>query len=316
MWEGWKDSALYGQLPRRIAVGWSGGIDSTALLLMLQQAGFQVEAWHVDHAWHGQSQAQSHQLKKQAEAWGIAFFLRRLSEAPQSNREAAARQGRYGAFQDLAEERGLYAIALGHHADDQVETVCMRMLQGSGVMGMRGIHAQSKMRGLTLYRPLLHVRRAVLKEWLLSMGVPWLDDRSNTDLSLWRNRIRLKLLPEMDVHGVDSAALWLRWHQQAWRVSCEIEHGMGDVSLEQRDGCCSVSWQMWAQLPQPMRVQLLQRMTSKLFGAGVVLGKRHLLLIECWREKGGKSGVDLSGCRLYRQGEGLHLEVRAASSRP
>ena len=310
------DGELAESLPDCIAVAWSGGIDSTALLLLLHELGFHVQAWHVDHAWHEASAADADMLRCRATSWDIPFYSRRLSTVTMSNREAHARHGRYLAFQSIANQTKVYDVALAHHGDDQAETVCMRMLQGSGVMGLRGMQSQSAIHGLRLYRPLLHVRRHALLLALQQAGIPWLEDRSNRDLQLWRNRIRLQLLPAMQAEGVEPYQLWTRWQRQAKRIADLVEAGIASVDIKKTADECFVEWGVWRDLQQPMRVQVLQRMAGMLLGKGTVLGRRHLELVECWRKKGGRSGVDLSGCRLYRLCEGLHLQARAAISRP
>lgn len=302
-------------LPKTLAVGWSGGLDSTALLLSLHQQGFSVQAWHVDHAWHAHSAEDALMLKQRAQSWGIPFLSMRLIQANQSNREAQARQGRYDSFHCLSHETGVKHLALAHHADDQAETVCMRMLQGAGVMGLRGMRSYTVMQGLHLYRPLLHVRRNILKQALQASDIPWLEDDSNADMSLWRNKLRLYMLPAIQAQGVDSHQLWMRWQQQAIRLSEEIEEGLKNISIESEKGGCWIDYPSWHLLQLPMRVQVIQRMAAMTLGAGKVLGRRHMTLIECWRQKGAHAGLDLSGCRLYRQGEGLHLQARAATSR-
>ncbi|MDQ6995039.1 MAG: tRNA lysidine(34) synthetase TilS, partial [Mariprofundaceae bacterium] len=218
-----ESSDIYQILPHTLAVGWSGGLDSTALLLLLKQQGFNIQAWHIDHAWHEQSAQDSIVLEQRAKEWGIPFFSKRLPYQHQRNREAEARKGRYAAFQDLAATTGIQHLALAHHADDQVETVCMRMLQGSGVMGLRGIQAHMSVQSLHIYRPLLHVRKHAIQQCLQINHIPWLEDCSNTDVSLWRNKIRHHLLPAIQANGVDPYDLWMRWQQQAVRLADDIE---------------------------------------------------------------------------------------------
>jgi len=309
-------SALHHKMPHTMAVGWSGGLDSTALLLSLHQQGFAVQAWHIDHAWHEHSAQDAEILRKRAKSWGIPFCSMRLEHASLSNREAHARQGRYDSFQVLAHKTGVHNLALAHHADDQAETVCMRILQGAGVMGAQGMRHQTSSYGMVIYRPFLHLRRKIIHHALQGTDIPWLEDASNADVSLWRNKIRLQLLPAMEAYGVDAHRLWTRWQQQATRLSQDIEKGLQGMKIQiEKDGCW-IDYPAWHTLPEPMRVQMIQRMAAITLGVGKVLGRRHMILIECWRQKGARAGLDLSGCRLYRQGEGLHLQVRAAPSRP
>ena len=310
-----KTSRLAHDLPRSIAVGWSGGVDSTALLLALHNAGFQVHAWHVDHAWHQQSSYDSEQLSRLAESWNIPFLSQRLAEAPTCNREAHARQGRYQAFQSMAEDTGVSAIALGHHADDQAETVCMRMLQGAGVMGCRGISSHSCRNGLDIYRPFLHVRRHSLKLALQEAGIVWLQDASNDDVSLWRNRIRLEFFPEILSMGSDPYVLFMRWQKQAVVLASKVDVAADSIVLHTTGSGCSVLWHDWRNVSQAVRAQILQRMAAAVLGEGAVFGRRHIELIEFWQEKSGRGGLDLSACRLSHRAGCLHLESRKAISR-
>jgi len=288
-------------LPSRLAVGWSGGADSTALLLALKACGYEVHAWHVDHGWHSDSAEQADQLAKQAEAWGILFSSIRLSVASENNREAEARSGRYKAFQTLAKQSGLTDLCLAHHRDDQAETVFMRMLQGAGVHGLRGMQAV-RMRGeLRLFRPFLHLTRHEIIEGLQRSGVNWLEDQSNHDMTLWRNRLRRETFPAFADCGANPAELFLRWQKQAVNVVERIDSALEPIAFECSKNECSLSWQAWQRLTPLLRVYLLQQMMQRLFGEGTVAGRRHIDLMHVWMEQGGRGGLDLSRCRLMRK---------------
>lgn len=307
----WLDSAdLPEPMPSRLAVAWSGGADSTALLLVLKSCGYDVHAWHVDHGWHPGSATQAGQLAKQAEAWGIPFSSIRLAVASENNREAEARSGRYDAFQTLAKQSGLTDLCLGHHRDDQAETVFMRMLQGAGVHGLCGMQPLRMRGGLRLFRPFLHLSRNDLIEALQCANVDWLEDMSNSDTTLWRNRLRKETFPAMVDRGVDPAKLFLRWQRQAVVVVKKIDDALEDIDFESSSERCSLDWQVWQGLSSIVRVYLLQRMMQTLFGEGVVAGRRHIDLMNVWMEQGGRGGLDLSRCRLMRKDGRLYLCVK------
>ncbi len=303
----WSDAR---EKPRRLAVAWSGGADSTALLLMLKAQGFDVLAWHIDHAWSERSATQADQLQKQAKDWGIPFFSRRLKK-PKQNIEAESRRLRYTAFDELAEETICFDLALGHHKSDQAETVCMRLLQGAGVAGCQGMHLYRKQRKLHLWRPLLQIGKKELQVYLEQQDVDWLDDPSNVDCKLWRNKIRHQLLPKMQVYNVNAEALFLRLQVQATKLNCTINGLANEIDI--KHGCvgeinvCKVNWLQWLQQKKPVRVYVLQKMLGILFADGKVLGRRHFKAIDQWQQHGAHGWVSLSGCCLYRRGDFLYL---------
>ncbi len=294
-------------LPRRLAVGFSGGADSTALLLALHTMGHQVIAWHVDHAWHTDSSCQAGTLRKKAKTWGIEFHSVRIAAPSVRNREAMARKARYAQFSTWSISQDVGVVCIAHHRDDQAETVCMRMLQGAGVSGCAGMRPERIMHGLHLIRPLLNVSRAELKDALRQAGAGWLEDASNRDTSLMRNRIRHRLFPAMQRCGTDPDDLFLRWQAQASVQLSRHEQQAGYVDIQRRDHASSVHWHVWSGLPRPVRAFVLQRMMAGVFGDGAVLGRRHIELAESWRCKGAHGGIDLCRCRLSREGENLQL---------
>ncbi|HXH71907.1 MAG TPA: tRNA lysidine(34) synthetase TilS [Mariprofundaceae bacterium] len=298
-----------------VAVGWSGGADSTALLLALQAAGADVRAWHVDHAWRPESAAECEMLAERAKAWGIACHAARLAVPAGRNREAEARHGRCRQFAAWGAEQGVRRLFLGHHREDQAETVFLRLLQGSGVAGCRGMHAVREMAGLSIERPLLAVHRTTLVAALRNTGVGWLEDGSNGDLTLKRNHIRCTVFPAMRRAGVEPTELFTRWALQAERLTGELETAAAAALLETGNGQVRIGWKAWQESSPAVRARLLQRMTSGLFGDGITPGRRHILLAESWTQAGGYGGLDLSGCRLERVNSSLHLRPAGAMLR-
>jgi len=306
--QAWLDgSDIPEPLPASVAVGWSGGADSTALLLALAGSGYSVQAWHVDHGWHEKSAEESLQLARQAKAWGIPFHSVRLNDPLSANREAEAREGRYRAFLALSREQGVSSICLAHHREDQAETVFMRLLQGSGVEGCQGMSPVRQHGDLKIFRPFLHLSRSQLGMALHRSGVTWLEDASNSDMSLWRNRLRNRTFPAMERAGVNPTALFLRWQTQAVKVVSNIRSQVEHLQLDHNMESCWVAWEAWQHLAPPMRVYLLKRMMRKLFGAAAVPGRRHILLVENWMQHGGSGGLDLSRSRLMRKDGRLYL---------
>ena len=298
------------RMPKQIAVAWSGGADSTALLRLLVEKGYQVQAWHVDHGWHDKSRQNADVLAEQAKAWHIDFHVSTLKK-PLNNLEAEARKGRYACFEKMSKKTGCHDVCLAHHADDQAETVYMRMLQGAGVAGCRGMRPQRQHGQLNIWRPLLEVSRAEIESVLHDRNMHWMQDPSNQDISLWRNKIRCKVFPKIKEAGVNPQVLFLRWQKMATVVQQKIGHAAQNIAVRvdvnHNPRRSVIDWLSWNAQSAPVRAFLLQRMIGLLFADGTVLGRRHILAIEQWREHGGNGWLNLSKCCLYRKGQDLQL---------
>lgn len=297
-------------MPKKLAVAWSGGADSTALLLTLLEHGFDVCVWHINHGWDDGAPALEKALSTKAAALGVGFYSVALRK-PEQNLEAKARADRYAAFVRLAEETACYDVALAHHADDQAETVLMRLLQGSGVAGCVAMRPYRKHDKLNIWRPFLDVSRSRIEAYLRQRHASWFHDPSNADNRLWRNKIRHQIFPAMRALGIHPQTLFLRWQKQAKRVQQEIEALAQDIVIEKfsQKGVAytQVDWQRWQQQSAPVRVYVLQKMIGILFADGKVFGRRHIQAIEQWKQHGGHGWLNLSGCCLYKQGKYLQL---------
>ncbi|MDX8412703.1 MAG: tRNA lysidine(34) synthetase TilS [Mariprofundales bacterium] len=294
-----------------LAVGFSGGADSTALLLLLAAQHPNIEAWHIDHGWHQHSAAQAETLAQQCAQWGIPFRSIRISCSHTNNRESSARIARMQAFTELATTHGITQLALAHHRDDQAETVLMRMLHGDGVRGCCGMAPQQTIQAIQLLRPLLAISRKQIEQALTAAGVDWLHDPSNLDTTLIRNHLRLRLIPTMtaalQAEQTDATTLILRWQQQATMIANAIAQQSCTIAIRCHADGVSIAWQPWCAHPPSVRAWTLQRMAQALHGNGACMGRRHIMLVETWLKQGGHRGIDLSKCRLEHQKQQLWL---------
>lgn len=312
----WLTHADRPPLPKQLAVGWSGGADSTALLLALKEAGHDVQAWHVDHSWRDSSRQEAELLKQQAAGWNVTFLSACLKQPSGKNREAEARHGRLKQFQTWSQSSGISTVCLAQHRDDQAETVCMRLLQGAGAGGCQGMRYERFFSGLRILRPLLHVPVRELKAALIDANISWFEDPSNRDMSIWRNRIRHQLFPRMQQAGTAPDRLFLRWQQQAEILTARIDHEADALwpKVSQSDQTkITFPWLSWKECSSVIRARLLQRMMVQLLGDGITPGRRHIELVESWTVKSGHGGLDLSRCRLYRERGSLHLQPTKAA---
>ena len=194
----------------RIGIAVSGGPDSVALLLLAaaERPG-QVEAATVDHGLRPEARGEAEAVARLCDDLNVrhAILTARWSELPETAIQERARNQRYRLLGYWAEERGLDAIVTAHHAEDQAETLLMRLARGSGVTGLAAMRPRSVSPGahVRLVRPLLGWRRAELEQICSAAGVTPLADPSNEDERFERVRVR-RALQSLDWLGADAVA--------------------------------------------------------------------------------------------------------------
>jgi tRNA(Ile)-lysidine synthase len=191
----------------KVIVTVSGGPDSMALLSVLAQLqsvyNLTLYVTHVNHQLRaGEAERDAQFVAQQARRLNLPLHqtridVKNLQRKTGLSPQHAARQLRYGFFRTLQQSLRATHIALGHTADDQAETLIMRLLRGSGPTGIAGIPA---IRG-PFIRPLLTSRRQTILAYLQSTQVPWIQDSSNSHRTYLRNRVRLDLLPVLQQYN-------------------------------------------------------------------------------------------------------------------
>jgi len=195
----------------RVAVAVSGGADSVALLRALIEAapeiGLVLSVAHLHHGIRGaDADADADFVAALAADHGLAFHRRDVDApaAARENRETleeAARNLRYGWFDELLASGLADAVATAHTLDDQAETVLHKLLRGAWTEGLSGIHpALARPTGVVI-RPILGIRRAEIEAWLSSIGQSWREDLTNADTVYTRNRLRHGLLPALAAYN-------------------------------------------------------------------------------------------------------------------
>lgn len=174
----------------------SGGADSVCLLHVLREVGVNVAGVaHFNHKWRGEESEEDERfVASMAGRMGLAFFRSEMpGEVAKGNPEEAARGARRSFFERLIRDDVCDRVALGHTRDDQAETVLFRVLRGSGLTGLAGIHPVNG----RLIRPLIGVRRSEVEEFLRSRNLSWREDATNRETRFARNRIRHELMPQL-----------------------------------------------------------------------------------------------------------------------
>jgi len=191
-------SGVNPSLSAPVAVALSAGADSTALLLATRRLwSGRVLALHVNHGMQDAAIGFERRAVSLAQSLDVPLHVERLTvqvEAGQSPEEVA-RQVRYRALAAMAQRAGACAVLLGHQADDQAETLMLALGRGAGLPGLAAMPSSFERHGVRFGRPLLALGGSDLRQWLRDQGVAFVEDPSNLDLQLARNRIRHVLMP-------------------------------------------------------------------------------------------------------------------------
>ena len=260
-----------------VLLGVSGGADSMALMHGLHELGYRLVIAHLDHAIRPESAADADYVQAAAEELGSPFVRARIdvlkvAEAEGQSLEEAAREVRYTFLFKQAREYHAQAVAVAHHADDQVETVLMHFLRGAGLAGLSGMPYRKVMpiwdAAIPLVRPLLDVWREDVEGYLSEKGVTPRFDESNLDQTYFRNRLRHELIPNLETYNprfrqvLNRTAAVLAGEedfleeltQAAWKL-CLIERNEGRVLL---------SLAAFQEYAVPIQRRLLRRAVAQL----------------------------------------------------
>ena len=181
-----------------------------------------VEVLSVDHGLRAEAAGEVAAVGQLCTALDVPFHALKLELEDGGNVQARAREARYAAMADVARSRGLVALATAHHADDQAETLLMRLGRGAGLSGLAGIRRVQSIAGTRVVRPLLGWRKAELEQLCLATGTRWADDLSNDDPHFDRVRIRRQMAAlDLDVERLASSASHLAAAEEALRWSVE-----------------------------------------------------------------------------------------------
>ena len=185
----------------KVLVAVSGGPDSMCLLHVLREAGCHIETAYFDHETRdGESTADGEFVREHVGSLGIPFYTESRPVEAEAHAaglgfEEYARQVRYAFLKRAARDAGCVVLATGHNADDQAETVLMRLLRGTTPHGLAGIPTVRDDEGVRIVRPLIACTRAQVLAYLDAHGIPYRTDRTNADTRYLRNKVRHELLP-------------------------------------------------------------------------------------------------------------------------
>ena len=305
-----------------VVVAVSGGVDSMAmfhLLLRLRtRYHISLHVAHLNHDLRGTESAEAATfVRRQCEAHQIPVTIttaegRTLRDRGVGSLQAAARDLRYRFLEQVADEQGATRIALGHHRNDQAETVLMNLLRGSGVRGLGGIPPVRD----RIIRPLIDCSREEIERYARQQGIPYVEDSSNQVLSYSRNRIRLELLPELAkrynprvVHAIANAATILEAEDALLNAMAEKE--LRTVLISRSPEELVLSNHRMAALHTALRWRIIRRSAEYLREGRSGLTFQQTLAIDRLLLTEGAQGTIQApdGLRVRRAGDGIILSV-------
>jgi tRNA(Ile)-lysidine synthase len=313
----------------RILIGVSGGPDSIALLhLLAARAPFfhlRIGVAHLDHGLRPESGADAEFVRGITEGLGVEFFTKRIDLSARQRRphvslESAAREARYDFLRTTAERFGFNKVALGHHADDNAETVLLHLLRGSGRLGLGGIRA---IREGVYLRPLIRATRGDIERYLTIRRLRFRIDSTNTDPAMLRNRIRHKLLPLLErdyrqgVSAVLSRSAEMLADEEAW-LDGLLKPVLEQIIADRAPGRLTIAAAELRGLPLAAQRRLVRMAVQRVQGVARGLAFEHVeQILRIARRSGAAGPLNLPGhlCAQIRQGA-LEFQLGQAGLRP
>jgi tRNA(Ile)-lysidine synthase len=293
-----------------IVLAVSGGPDSTALLYgaarLASGRGWRLVVAHLDHALRDASAQEAAAVAAAAVRLGLPVEVRRtdvaaLAAAEHRSLEDAGRQARYRFLEEVAARLGQDAlVATAHTADDAAETMLLHLVRGSGLRGVRGIPAR---RGRVV-RPLLHVRRAVLRGALDAAGIEYTSDPSNADPAHARNRVRADLLPALERLAPRAVEALIRFGRLAGDDDDLLDAlAAAELAARRDPGAPSIDWH------NPPARALGRRMLRLALGEPAPSAERIEAILDAAEGPRGGVSIELgAGRRASVRERGIRLE--------
>ncbi len=188
-----------------IVLAFSYGIDSRVLLNILINLGYKVVLAHVNHQVREESKLEEQEAIKLAKELNIRIYIKHLN-LDKSNFEDSARRQRYSFFREVCQKENTSVLALAHHLDDNLETILLKLYQGSNIYGYSGIHPQVFKSGLEIIRPLMCTTKDEIREYQERHNLLYFEDYTNSLDIQMRNKIRNNIIPSLK--EIDSNILY------------------------------------------------------------------------------------------------------------
>ncbi len=299
-----------------LVVGVSGGPDSVCLLHLLKRlcasdGPFPRVSLHVAHLEHGirgeESRADAAFVADLAQQWSLPYTVESvdvpaLARKERLSLEDAARRARYQFLRCVAAAVGAARIAVAHHAGDQVETLVMHWLRGSGLAGLAGMRPREG----DIIRPLLEISREDILRYCQAHALPFREDSSNLDKRFLRNRLRQELLPVLEQYNANLRETLLRnaavLAEEDTYIEAQIDACWSEVIGVEGARRLEGDVAAYRRLPLALRRRLIRRLGQRVSSGEVSLELRHVAAVDdLLLQQAGSGMLHLpGGLRLYR----------------
>lgn len=287
-----------------LAVAVSGGADSRALALLAQSwvnsSGGMVTALVIDHGLRPESLGEAQETVNWLHSQTIHAHLLPVKVATDGNLQEAARVVRYAAMLAWCQAHGVLHLLLGHHHDDQVETLLQRVIRGSGVDGLGGMEALAYRNDVRLLRPLLCMTKVELTEYLSSLQHSFIHDASNDSPNYLRNRLRL-MTPHLAQEGLTATALMEtseRLHATSDHLKNQTAQFLAESAQVSAAGFMRLNRTAFVGAPREMAVRALRQSLITVRGSTKSPRYHEVLRLQKAMIAPEFRGATLHGCRV------------------
>jgi tRNA(Ile)-lysidine synthase len=255
-----------------VIVGLSGGADSVCLLGLLHEAGYRVEAAHLNHHLRPEADSDADHAGKIAGILGIPFIVHSADVGGFAHEnglsiEEAARKCRYQFLFEAARTRKAKYVAVAHTADDQIETILMHLVRGAGLGGLKGMTPITRLpefdTEIPLIRPILHLWRSDTESYCRRNNLEFIMDASNSDQTFFRNRLRHSLIPDLETYNPQFKKALLRMSHSLQddheMLNSLIDQAWEDLVVEKGEGYIVFNLPALQVSEQGMRRHLIRR---------------------------------------------------------
>lgn len=296
-----KLQSLFATPPNKIAIAVSGGADSMCLAMLCKKhcQDSELLALIVDHGLRQESAEEAFLVQQRLKALGVdSQILVWRGEKPKNNIQEHARNARYKLMTDYCKAHEINHLCVAHNANDQAETLLLRIFRGSGIDGISGVREITSYSSVSIVRPLLEIMRHDIEEFLRSNKIPWVEDSSNQDEKYERVKMR-KLLSSLDDKNLWIERLNLlasNAQRSSDFINDEVTHVYNKYVHKNDLGYMSISFEEFSNIHEEIALKLL----VKVLGAFSDSPHQPRLkkLLACKDALLGKQDICLSGVEI------------------